>query len=131
LLNNPPPISYQRCRTLLLRQSGSEVVSAMTSARPARLFNPARSVFVPVVVALVLLAAASWTHGATPLQFETSAGTLTIHPVGHGSLYLVFNDHTIHVDPFSSVADYCTLPKADQIWITHEHPDHLDRRAIE
>jgi L-ascorbate metabolism protein UlaG (beta-lactamase superfamily) len=34
------------------------------------------------------------------------------------------------VDPFSRVADYSKLPKADVILITHEHRDHLDPGAL-
>src|SRR5690606_9661755 len=81
--------------------------------------------------ALLLAAPVSPALAETPLAFETSAGSLVIHPVGHGSLYFSFNGLTIHVDPWSSVGDYSTLPKADQIWITHDHPDHLDRKAID
>ena len=39
-------------------------------------------------------------------------------------------DKVIHIDPFSRVADYATLPKADPILITHEHQDHLDVAAL-
>jgi L-ascorbate metabolism protein UlaG (beta-lactamase superfamily) len=61
---------------------------------------------------------------------KTSAGNLEITFLGHGSLMLSFNGKIIHVDPFSSVADYTFLPKADLILITHEHGDHLDLRAL-
>ena len=60
------------------------------------------------------------------LEFETSQGPLVVYPVGHGSLYFTFRGVTVHIDPYSQVADYRTLPKADQIWITHDHPDHLE-----
>ncbi|MGI6610460.1 MAG: MBL fold metallo-hydrolase [Limnochordia bacterium] len=58
-------------------------------------------------------------------------GPVTITPVGHGSLMIEYASRIIHVDPYSEAADYATLPKADQIWITHEHFDHLDRTALD
>lgn len=61
---------------------------------------------------------------------HTSAGDLTITFLGHGSLMLDFNQLNISIDPFSRVADYSQLPKADLILITHEHQDHLDLTAL-
>jgi L-ascorbate metabolism protein UlaG (beta-lactamase superfamily) len=61
---------------------------------------------------------------------QTSAGDLVITFLGHGTLMLTFCGITIHVDPFSRVADYSKLPKADVILITHEHRDHLDMDAF-
>jgi L-ascorbate metabolism protein UlaG (beta-lactamase superfamily) len=61
---------------------------------------------------------------------KTSAGDLKIAFLGHGSLYFTFGGKVIHVDPFSAVADYSTLPKADIILLAHEHMDHLDLKAL-
>jgi L-ascorbate metabolism protein UlaG (beta-lactamase superfamily) len=63
-------------------------------------------------------------------RIQTSAGELKITFVGHGTLILTFGGKLFHVDPYSRLADYETLPKADVILITHSHGDHLDPKAI-
>lgn len=62
--------------------------------------------------------------------FRTSAGEVTITFLGHGTLMFSFGGRVIHVDPYSKVADYSALPKADAVLITHEHQDHLDTEAL-
>lgn len=62
--------------------------------------------------------------------FRTGAGDLDIMPLGHGSLMLSFGGTVVHIDPYSTVADYGSLPKADLVLITHEHADHLDLKAL-
>jgi hypothetical protein len=62
---------------------------------------------------------------------KTRKGDLKITFIGHGTLMLTFADKIIHIDPWSSQADYSIMPKADLILVTHEHGDHLDAKAIE
>ena len=62
---------------------------------------------------------------------KTTAGDLEITFIGHGSLMLKFSGKVIHVDPYSKLADYAKLPKADLIFLTHEHQDHLDPVALQ
>jgi L-ascorbate metabolism protein UlaG (beta-lactamase superfamily) len=62
---------------------------------------------------------------------ETSAGSLKITFIGHGTLMFTFDKKIIHVDPFTQLADYTKLPKADMILLTHHHRDHLDQNALE
>lgn len=62
--------------------------------------------------------------------FITSKGKLTIYFIGHGTLMFDFNGKIIHVDPWTKLADYNNLPKADIILVTHQHGDHFDTTAI-
>jgi L-ascorbate metabolism protein UlaG (beta-lactamase superfamily) len=77
-------------------------------------------------------------------RIQTSAGELKMTFVGHGTLIFTFprsrpasrdgggteGGKVFHVDPYSRLADYETLPKADVILITHSHGDHFDQKAI-
>lgn len=63
-------------------------------------------------------------------DYPTSKGKLSIYFIGHGTLMFDFAGKIIHVDPWSKLADYSTLPKADLILITHDHADHYDTTAI-
>ncbi|MBE0432807.1 MBL fold metallo-hydrolase [candidate division WOR-3 bacterium] len=62
---------------------------------------------------------------------ETSQGDLEITFIGHGTLMFRFGNKVIHVDPWSRLADYSKLPKADLILLTHHHGDHLDPAALQ
>ncbi len=55
---------------------------------------------------------------------ETPAGNLEITFIGHGTLMFTFGGKVIHVDPWTKLANYARLPKADIILLTHEHMDH-------
>ena len=61
---------------------------------------------------------------------KTSAGNLEITFIGHGTLMFAFDGKIIHMDPFGRLADYSKLPKADMIFLTHNHRDHLDPKAL-
>lgn len=63
-------------------------------------------------------------------KYWTGNDTLYVTLLGHASLMFEFDDNIIYFDPYSEVADFSRLPKADYIYITHEHADHLDTLAI-
>jgi len=62
--------------------------------------------------------------------FETSKGSLKITFIGHGTLMIGAGNQVIHIDPVSREADFSKLPKANLILLTHDHFDHLDKKAI-
>jgi len=62
---------------------------------------------------------------------RTTAGSVKMTFIGHGSLLFEFGGKVIYMDPWSKLADYTKLPKADVILVTHEHFDHLDPAAIQ
>jgi len=61
---------------------------------------------------------------------KTSTGDLGITFIGHATLMFTINGKVIHVDPWTKLADYSRMPKADVILVTHGHSDHLDVEAI-
>jgi L-ascorbate metabolism protein UlaG (beta-lactamase superfamily) len=88
------------------------------------------------IICAVLLLMASAAPLMAQESFEkdvvkTTAGDLEITFIGHGSLMLRFDGKIMHVDPYSKVADYSKLTKADAVLITHEHRDHLDPVALD
>jgi L-ascorbate metabolism protein UlaG (beta-lactamase superfamily) len=86
---------------------------------------------------ITMVATAAITTGAVAAgnpamdTFRTSAGDLQITFVGHGTLMFAWAGKVVHVDPWSQLADYATMPKADLILVTHEHRDHLDAKAVQ
>ncbi len=61
----------------------------------------------------------------------TSAGDLQITFIGHGTLMLQIGETVIHIDPWTRLADYAELPRADYVLVTHHHGDHLDTEALD
>ena len=79
-----------------------------------------------------LIARLNWQGelGERTIVFDTPGATVKLWQAGFGSLILKLGDTIVHVNPWSEAADYSTLPKADQIWITDPLPEHLDVHAI-
>ena len=63
-------------------------------------------------------------------MIKSAGGDLEITFIGHGTLMFKYADRIIQVDPWTKLADYGKLPKADLILVTHAHPDHLDLDAL-
>ncbi len=63
--------------------------------------------------------------------FDTGGKPLKFTFIKHGSLLIEYDRIHIYLDPVSDYADYSKLPKADYIFITHEHADHCDPKAID
>jgi len=90
---------------------------------------------IKLLLAICLLAVGFSGLAAAQRKFEkdvisTLKGNLEITFLGHGTLMMAFGGKTIHIDPYGEVADYSSLPKADLVFITHEHFDHLDPAAL-
>jgi L-ascorbate metabolism protein UlaG (beta-lactamase superfamily) len=92
-----------------------------------------RTLLLPLLVLILLVIPVGASAQEPPAEdvIPTSAGPLTIHFIGHGTLMFGFGGKVVHVDPVSAQADYTKLPKADLVLVTHEHGDHLDAKAIE
>lgn len=68
--------------------------------------------------------------------FNTKSGkTLKIHALTHASIRIEYDGKEIEIDPVSKMEDktidYASMPKADLILVTHDHFDHLDKKAIQ
>lgn len=62
--------------------------------------------------------------------FKGKTSDVKITFIGHASLMIENNGKVIHIDPWSEMGDYSKLPKADYIFVTHEHFDHYDKNLI-
>lgn len=85
-----------------------------------------------LILGLPCFAAAQSGQGpAKPVDvIPADKGDLAVTFLGHGTLMLQWAGKVVHVDPWSSQAEYAALPKADLVLVTHEHRDHLDLGAI-
>lgn len=67
--------------------------------------------------------------------FTTASGkTVRFHALVHSSIRIEYDGKEIQIDPVAKLGDktinYAAMPKADYIFITHEHFDHLNQNAI-
>ena len=67
--------------------------------------------------------------------FTTPGGkTVRFHALVHASIRIQYDGKEIQIDPVTKLGDrtihYANMPKADYLFVTHEHGDHFDREAI-
>ena len=67
--------------------------------------------------------------------FETKSGKpVKFHALVHASIRIDYDGQTIMIDPVTKLGgrtiDYSAMPKADYIFVTHEHGDHFDKEAL-
>ena len=85
----------------------------------------------------------AWTAAGMPLTtdayevdtFKTKSGkTVRFHALVHASIRMEYDGKEIEIDPVGKlggkVIDFTAMPKADYIFVTHEHGDHFDKEAI-
>ena len=67
--------------------------------------------------------------------FKTKSGkTVRFHALVHASIRVEYDGKEIEIDPVAKLGnrtvDFTAMPKADYIFVTHEHQDHFDREAL-
>jgi L-ascorbate metabolism protein UlaG (beta-lactamase superfamily) len=107
---SPAPRPSASTKTEAPPPSASAAPSAATSAAPA--------------------SSGTSVDGRPADGLATSLGELKIVPIHHGSVLFELAGKSYYVDPFHE-GNLDGLPKADVIFITHAHPDHLDPAALE
>ena len=68
--------------------------------------------------------------------FKTKSGkTVRFHALMHASIRIEYDGQEIEIDPVSKLRDrsidYTAMPKADYIFLTHEHGDHYDTATLQ
>ena len=85
----------------------------------------------------------AWKDGGRPVTtdtyevdvFQTKSGkAVKFHALMHASIRIEYDGKEIEIDPVLELRDrtidYASMPKADYIFVTHEHHDHFDQEAI-
>ena len=68
-------------------------------------------------------------------EFTTKSGkTVKFHALMHACIRIELDGKEIQIDPVAKLGDrtvdYAAMPKADYIFVTHEHGDHYDAKSI-
>ena len=67
--------------------------------------------------------------------FKTKSGkTVKFHALVHASIRMEYDGREVQIDPVTKLGnrtiDLTAMPKANFIFVTHEHGDHFDKEAI-
>lgn len=100
-----------------------------------------KRMFISLLVAVGLQAAGSVSalanEGGTYEmdEFVTKGGkTVRFYALMHACVRIVYDGKEIEIDPVGKLGgrtiDYAAMPKADYIFVTHEHGDHFDKEAL-
>ena len=68
-------------------------------------------------------------------EFKTKSGkTVRFHALMHSCIRIEYDGREIEIDPVAKLGgrtiDYAAMPKADYIFVTHEHADHYDAATL-
>ncbi|RYX83167.1 MBL fold metallo-hydrolase [bacterium] len=83
----------------------------------------------PLAALVAFSATSAWALPNPPEIIPANGGPIKITPIFHASMQIEYRGKVIQIDPFSA-GDYSGAKKADYIFITHTHPDHLDMNAM-
>jgi L-ascorbate metabolism protein UlaG (beta-lactamase superfamily)/rhodanese-related sulfurtransferase len=85
----------------------------------------------------------AWKEAKMPVTTETyevdvfttkSGKTVKFHALVHASIRIEYDGKEIEIDPVTKLGkktiDYSAMPKANYVFVTHEHGDHFDKEAI-
>ncbi|WP_262281067.1 MBL fold metallo-hydrolase [Hallella absiana] len=102
-----------------------------------------KNILLTMLLLMATMAFAACTGKKSTLQKDAAVQTDTFKiksgkeivftAIKHGSIRITFDGREIEVDPVRGLkptTDYSAYPKADYIFVTHEHFDHCDTAAI-
>lgn len=69
--------------------------------------------------------------GGASDTLATSAGEVKITPIHHATVLFTVGGKNIYVDPITEGGKLDGMPKADLIFITHNHGDHMEAKAVD
>jgi len=84
-----------------------------------------------LIILLLILPMVAMAQQLRDDVYSTPLGQLTLTQLNHSSILLKINEKVIYIDPYERTTKFSELPKADLILITHEHPDHFDKKTLD